>query len=231
MEEVDKLVKEGSGKFNEIEFAGMMENLKVLDAWCRQNNKEGFFRYFEDAMIGAYYRYRSTKDKVWPAAPHKKNGKKKKRSNSDGWRILKETFLDMIPTVSISSVITAVTVISSLWSPEGVDWSAYRSALILCVVIGIPGTMILNFIKRANDRKIKLEQDRKYYETWVRHSLCNSRLSLALGKFVVSSRMEADFQELVDSTFAILEQNLDQFAVNTSPNGMAAREGNNEQKG
>lgn len=72
--------------------------------------------------------------------------------------------------------------------------------------------MYLEWAKNKNDK-----------ETWVRHSACYERLNLALSKFVLSKKEDDDFQRLMNDTFAILEQNLDQFALNLSANGAADR--------
>lgn len=72
--------------------------------------------------------------------------------------------------------------------------------------------MYLEWAKNKNDK-----------ETWVRHSVCYERLNLALSKFVLSEKKDGDFQYLMNDTFAILEQNLDQFALNLSANGAAER--------
>ena len=60
-------------------------------------------------------------------------------------------------------------------------------------------------------------------ETWVRHSGCYNRLNLILQKFAFSARDNAAYDLLVKETFAVLEQNLDQFVLNLSTNGLAER--------
>jgi hypothetical protein len=72
--------------------------------------------------------------------------------------------------------------------------------------------MYLEWAKNKNDK-----------ETWVRHSTCYERLNLALSQFALSKQEESDFQRLMDTTFSILEQNLDQFALNLSSRGVAKR--------
>lgn len=67
------------------------------------------------------------------------------------------------------------------------------------------------------------QKRRSYSETWVRHSVCYWRLHLALQRFVISKHTEDDYVRLVDDTFAILEQNYDQFVANLSTNGVAPR--------
>lgn len=69
----------------------------------------------------------------------------------------------------------------------------------------------------------KLQGKRSYDETWVRHSICYNRLHLALSSFLTSPRTEEDYKLLVTDVFAILNQNLDQFAMNLSAHGMATR--------
>lgn len=60
-------------------------------------------------------------------------------------------------------------------------------------------------------------------ETWVRHSVCYNRLNLLLQRFILSKQSDEDYESLVENTYAILEQNLDQFTMNLSTNGLAER--------
>lgn len=69
----------------------------------------------------------------------------------------------------------------------------------------------------------ELRKKRDYYETWVRHSACFYRLSLELSRFILSPRSDEDFDTLKEKTFAILSQNLDQFTLNLSGNGLAEK--------
>lgn len=69
----------------------------------------------------------------------------------------------------------------------------------------------------------ELRKKRNYYETWVRHSACFYRLSLELNRFILSPRSDEDFDILKEKTFAILSQNLDQFTLNLSGNGLAKK--------
>lgn len=66
-------------------------------------------------------------------------------------------------------------------------------------------------------------QSKNAKETWVRHSVCFHRLHLELSRFLLSERGEKDYRIFYNSTFAILHQNLDQFALNLSPQGFAER--------
>lgn len=69
----------------------------------------------------------------------------------------------------------------------------------------------------------ELRKKRNYFETWVRHSACFFRLSLELSRFILSPRFDEDFDTLKEKTFAILSQNLDQFTLNLSGNGLAEK--------
>ena len=88
--------------------------------------------------------------------------------------------------------------------------SVPAAAAILIVFSAIQ--MYLEWAKNKNDK-----------ETWVRHSACYERLNLALSRFVLSNKKNDDFQYLMNDTFAILEQNLDQFTLNLSSNGASER--------
>lgn len=63
-------------------------------------------------------------------------------------------------------------------------------------------------------------------ETWVRHSACFQHLHNTLGVFLFSQRTEADYRRFVADVFAVLEQNVDQFTLNMSANGLAERKPN-----
>ena len=242
MEHVDALVESGSKMYNEIEFASMMENLEILDNWCKQNNESTFFAYFEDTLIGAYYRYRRTKEKVWPSKVGEgPKGTENKQTKTDWWGIIKESVMTMVPTVSVSGLFAAITAVVSYVGSETFDLDFTLKAGLFGAVIAIPCvawnlynrvaeikvSRELEMEKNRNDREKAIEEKRNYYETWVRHTLCHSRLTIALSKFVVSRRLRADYEELVNSTFAILDQNLDQFALNMNDNGLAERSGDN----
>lgn len=67
------------------------------------------------------------------------------------------------------------------------------------------------------------KQKKNASETWVRRSTYYHRLCIALAAFIFSDQCMDDYKRLVQATFAILEQNLDQFTLNLSPNGLAER--------
>lgn len=71
--------------------------------------------------------------------------------------------------------------------------------------------------------KAKTEERKEHYETWVRHSACFHHLMLELSKFVTSSRTDEDLKNFSETTYAVLHQNLDQFVLNCSRNGLAGR--------
>lgn len=70
---------------------------------------------------------------------------------------------------------------------------------------------------------LQWQQKKNASETWVRRSAYYHRLCIALGVFVFSDQRMDDYKRLVQDTFAILEQNLDQFTLNLSPNGLVER--------
>ena len=208
MEAVNKLIGDGCGKQLAVEYTMFLDNLKDLDDWCKEHDKSGFFAYFQDASISAFYRYADAKAKTW--------------SDEDDKTIIKwmnyasyaSPFLMPVGTVVLSMLENHVDVIASN--------KVYLFAA--CAI----GTVILSLLSAGRIMLCKRKEEdakRNYYETWVRHSLCNSRLQLALSEFLVSKRTDADYEKFVDSTFAVLNQNLDQFAVNMCPRGAAPRPG------
>lgn len=173
----------------------MRDNLMALKAWCITENssqndrQEEFFYFFENAIMGAFCRYRKSKTATWSI---KKN-----------W--IKALGIALVPVLSALIMLlldkTNQTIIGN--SVPAV------SALVIgfCLL-----QMYLEWAKNKNDK-----------ETWVRHSICYERLNLSLSKFVLSDKGNDDFYRLMNDTFAILEQNLDQFTLNLSSNGAAKR--------
>lgn len=201
-EAVDSLTEDGFKKQDIVEYDTMLEGLEELSNWCGQNNKADFFAYFQDALIGSFYRFRRTKKKAWP----------KKR------QIIVDICKAVVPVLSAAILTFATTFAANVISGDAV-LPETRLEWLVCgtvgVVVGI--IWIIMHLYKENDQK------REYTETWVRHSLCNSRLQLAMNKFLVSDRTMEDYEKFANSTFAILEQNLEQFAVNMCPKGVASR--------
>lgn len=242
MEAVAARIKDTDQKQDAVEYTVMMDNLKMLDNWCKEHKKEAFFEYFQDAMIGAYFRYRRAKAKAWPPKKEKPSDDTKEESGEEKakpqkkWDInWKELLFDAIPTIGIPTIFSIVTAAVSFVNSTELDLNDYLQAFAVGAVVGIP-LAIISTLKRVNEQKQRreetkanvereLEKKHNYYETWVRHTLCHSRLQIALSKFIVSERTDNDYNELVGGTFQILEQNLDQFAINTCPRGMAFRPG------
>lgn len=87
------------------------------------------------------------------------------------------------------------------------------------IIVGSAATVLWLLVS------IYLESSKKraYDETWVRHSACYNRLHLNLNAFLTSDRSDEKYTEFVTNTFAVLDQNLDQFVQNLSSHGMASR--------
>lgn len=102
------------------------------------------------------------------------------------------------------------------WISSQTSSSVGITGLLIGIALGI--VWLVLYLYYESNKK------RAYYETWVRHSICYARLHLALSTFLVSPRSDKEFETFVSSVFAILDQNLDQFALNLSAHGMASRE-------
>ncbi len=89
-----------------------------------------------------------------------------------------------------------------------------KSFLFVCafVIAWISIRSFLEWTKKKNEM-----------ETWVRHSACFQHLHNALGRFLYSNQTEDDYNLFVENTFDVLEQNIDQFTLNMSANGIAER--------
>ena len=208
------LVEKEFTKQEIVEYNAMLENLKTLDEWCTQNNEAAFFTYFQDAVISAYCRYIHYKKKNWGAAPQwsKMNAKEKKKH-------VRDIVFSLIPAGTTFGF-PAVTGFAERFLNAGENNVMHIiAAAAFGVIIAVP----IEIVRQKGLDQEMLEKKHKYDETWVRHSLCDSRLRLALSQFVTSGQTRGDYEELRKSSFAILEQNLDQFAVNLCPNGMASR--------
>lgn len=197
---IEKLNK---NRQDEADLFMMVEGLKELEKWCTAADKENldktkaFYGFFESAIVGSFYRYRKSKTATWSL---KKN-----------W--LKVLGIALLPVVSAMSTPFVEEVVAALLekSEEMAIGKAVPVMFVLLTAFGLI-QMYLEWAKNKNDK-----------ETWVRHSTCYSRLNLALSKFVLSEKTGEDYEHLVQTTYAILEQNLDQFALNMSSQGMAER--------
>lgn len=204
-----------------VEYLAMLENLKVLEQWCTANKEEAFFQYFQDAVIGARSRTLHYKEKVWAAKEDYKQEKGANKKNIGGWLV-------DVMTAGAPVIVPILAVVLNNVKIVEIDMMQFLAAVAVGAVFSVP----VGIIKKRNANRDEAERVRraeeakhKYDETWVRHSLCDSRLRLALSKFAtIQQPAKADFDRLVESTFEILEQNLDQFALNMCPNGMAPRE-------
>lgn len=208
-----------------VEYNTMLENLKILDDWCNNNQKTEFFRYFQDAVIGAYCRASHYKTKAWPAS--NKPEKPEPKPENKWWEKLVEGAISGAPVI-----LPVITAIMEYVDIVEIDMIQFLAAVAVGAGISVPlgifkkNKQAKEETQERNRRAAEAEEAKhKYDETWIRHTLCDARLRLALSKFAAQERpTNEDYNELVKSTFAILEQNLDQFAVNMCPKGMAFRE-------
>lgn len=208
------LVEKEFTKQEIVEYNAMLENLKTLDAWCLQNNETGFFTYFQDAVISAYCRYIHYKNKNWSAPP-----KWSKLNVKEKCKRVVDVLVGLIPAGTTVGFPAITGIVDYSQNAGQGDAMHILVAAAVGIAVAIPVSLIRN---KRSDQEMR-EKKHKYDETWVRHSLCDSRLRLALSQFVTSGQTRGDYEKLVKDTFAILEQNLDQFAVNLCPNGMASR--------
>lgn len=216
---LDTWAKEKFDQQETVEYHTMLEHLKVLETWCEENEETEFFKYFQDAVISTHCRALHYKEKTWSA----KNATKNETVDEKKWW---ERLLDAA-MLGAPIILPAITTLVDYVEIEKIDMPQFLAAVAVGAGISVP----LGIFKRRKQEKEEVaravaeeEAKHKYDETWIRHTLCDSRLRLVLSKFAVSgSPTKEDYDVLVQSTFSILEQNLDQFAVNMCPNGMASR--------
>lgn len=211
LEKIDKHIKETTKhKQSESDFCMMVENLEKLRLWCegKQNGsdtiseerKREFLVFFENAIVGAFYRYRKSKKEAWALGKN--------------WVLLIGAAILPVLT-SIGS--WGLNLLLSCF--EDADRSAKvilgNGYGILACVIAAALLVFRVYTKWADNKNDK--------ETWVRHSTCFAHLNMALSGFVLSKKSNDDFELFVKTSHAILTQNLDQFALNLSANGLAKR--------
>ena len=183
-----KSTKQGFQESGKVEYSLLLESLDELNQVYKEDDlveRSFFIQYFQDAIVGAYYRYVETKKKAWST---------KKR----------------IFVAVCSALVPVLFAVCTKWvAGEGINSLVVGS---LVSIFWLVGHVYLDLNKSREDK-----------ETWVRHSICFARLHQALSVFLASKRTEDDYQQLVANTFSILEQNLDQFALNLFKRGIASR--------
>lgn len=209
--EIDALIEDGFGKQDLVEYSSLLEDLEELQKWCKLNNKNEFFQYFQDAVIGAYYRYKRTKKKNWS-----KKEELIKSICSALTPVFSAVALTVITAIIEQWVSGDTTVLESLLSGSITAMLA-KWPLLIAPISAILACWLTLHVRNEGHKK------RNYHETWVRHSTCHSRLRLAMSAFLISDRKDADYQKFVNDTFAVLEQNIDQYGLNLFPKGIAPR--------
>ena len=176
-----------------VELTGLIESLNILETWGL-NKKSGkyedksFFVFFQDAILGAYFRYYHSKKAAWS---------------------IRRNVLFFVCSAILPVVAAVVLQIAT----------AGNSTPIAMTGLILTGGIALVWVFSSVYTKWHDLCDHR--ETWVRHSVCYGRLRLALSCFVISGRQDKDYEELVNATFRILQQNYDQFMQNMCDNGVA----------
>lgn len=194
MENVDQIIaKLDKNKPDVADMLAMCNNLETLKNWCTNSEADDRKKKFYSFFENAI---------VGSFCRYRK-------SKTSTWSIMKNWLkvlgIAVLPVLSSQVIMWLDAEKQTIFGN-----SIPVAAAILVVFCSIQ--MYLEWAKNKNDK-----------ETWVRHSVCYERLNLALNKFVLSKKKDGDFQNLMNDTFAILEQNLDQFALNLSSNGAAER--------
>ena len=236
----EEIIDGNMEKHEQLEYSIMLENMETLEAWCAKQGKTEFFTFFQDSILGAYYRFVHAKRKTWDDKGSDKGSDKgtdEGSDNSGASECGKKRVRIGWPTILTGAAPIILAFMSELLGMESVHQGFVYAGMATYVVIALSGVVSRahqesneqqDQLAREEQERVKKEEEaqkkkRNYYETWSRHSLCLNRLCLALNKFAVSDRLAADFNELQKDTFEILEQNLDQFAMNLSSKGLAVR--------
>lgn len=209
---LEELKKQAEGEVD-LDLTTLLEDLNKFTTKAEEfemgnySTRIKFSIYFQDALLGAYYRYRTTKHKAW--------------STSEILSVSCKPLLVAVLIAGGSSLLESLLSIvffsvdmgeSRVFHFTGILLSAGVTAVFL-FLIGLAFLYALSTIR----------ENRSYRETWTRHSATYGRLRLALSRFLLSEQKEEDFQKLKERTFSNLEQNYDQFVANLSSHGMVKR--------
>lgn len=177
----------------------MKADLQELQNWQSNSSLSGISPERKAAFVAFFSQKLNEVFKLY--ASHKK----------DAW-----SFKKNIPYMVGTAILPVIGAAAGYFLPaEGVVTSG--------ITIGMIGSVWI-VIKMYTD----WVQSKNAKETWVRHSACFHRLYLELTRFLLSERTDNDFQLLMDRTFQILDQDLDQLVMNLSPQGIAERKTNEE---
>lgn len=197
----------------DLDLATLLEDLNKFTTKAEEfetgnySTRNKFSTYFQDALLGAYYRYRTTKHKAW--------------STNEILSVSCKPLLAAVLIAGGSSLLESLLSIiffsvdmgeSRVFHFTGIVLSAGVTAVFL-FLIGLAFLYVLSTIR----------ENHSYRETWARHSATYGRLRLALSRFLLSEQKAEDFQKLEERALSSLEQNYDQFVANLSGHGMIKR--------
>lgn len=206
-------LKKRAGEEVDLDLTTLLEDLNKFTTKAKEfetgnySTRNKFSIYFQDALLGAYYRYRTTKHKAW--------------STSEILSVSCKPLLVALLIAGGSSLLESLLSFvffsvdmgeSKVFHFTGILLSAGVVAVFL-FLIGLAFLYAFSTIR----------ENRSYRETWTRHSATYGRLRLALSRFLLSEQKAEDFQKLEERTFSNLEQNYDQFVTNLSGHGMVKR--------
>lgn len=176
-----------------LEYRSLLMDMESFDAWCKANKEEGREEFSQYFQSAIISAYY-----------------RYRRTKNKAWSSLRNAVM-----LICGAVLPGLSGIVLSWLFDKSGAAAEAHSLYLSVLIGV--IWLVLFIFHGMNKK------RAYDETWVRHSLCYSRLHLALNMFLTSLRKDEDYRLFVSNVFAIMEQNLDQFALNLCTRGIASR--------
>lgn len=196
----DKAISNDGKKRQELEdFSTLVKHMKAFKSWCSQEVVSQDFPSTSERL--AFYNYFESViiSAFWRYRKHKTTAWSFKKNLPF---MLASAFLPALAAQALNALeqITSATAGSVNLISGGIIafWFGFK--------------VFTDWAKNKNAK-----------ETWVRHSVCFGRLNLALTRFVLSDRKKEAFQRFINDTDNILEQNLDQFALNLSANGLAKR--------
>ena len=178
------------GKQDRIDCWMMLTNLAQLKSMLDDDpDKKAFEEFFESALVGAFFRYRSSKKKTWGVQQ-----------------------MILLPLATTVAPWLSGAIVAWFSAAEGTLVGAPQVVIMAACAVAVLAASYAEWHNMKNDK-----------ETWVRHSVCYNRLNLLLQQYVLSKHDSNDYDVFVQNTYAILEQNLDQFTLNLSTNGLAER--------
>lgn len=208
-----KEFKKQAGEEVDFDLTTLLDDLNKFTTKAKEfetgeySTRNKFSTYFQDALLGAYYRYRTTKHKAWSTR-----------------EILSVSCRPLLVAVLIAGVSSLLEyLLSTVFFSADMGESRVLHFTGILLSAGVAAVFLFLIGLSLLYALSTIRENHSYRETWTRHSATYGRLRLALSRFLLSGQKAEDFKKLEERTFSYLEQNYDQFVANLSGHGMVKR--------